>query len=127
MQQLASRAYGEITHRTASEKQIEFVLFQQITDAMRAVAEADAPAPAVWADAIDRNLELWTLLSADLVSPENALPADTKRGLLQLAQFVRQTSFQVLAGEDGLADLIEVNSTIMQGLGGAGAAAEDTA
>ena len=121
MQQLASKAYGEITHRTASEKQIEFALFQQITHNLEKVAPAARPAPAVWAGAIDRNLQLWTVLASDLLLPENSLPVETKQGLLNLALFVRRHSMQVLSGEADLADLIEVNRTIMDGIAPAGA------
>ena len=121
MQQLASKAYGEITHRTASEKQIEFALFQQITHNHEKVAQAERPAPAVWAGAIDRNLQLWTVLASDLLLPENSLPVETKQGLLNLALFVRRHSMQVLSGEADLADLIEVNRTIMDGIAPAGA------
>lgn len=116
MQQLASKAYGEISHRTANEKQIEFALFQQITHSLEEVAQAETPAPAVWADAIDRNLQLWTILTSDLLLPDNALPLETKTGLLNIAQFVRRHSQQVLSGDADLADLIEVNRTIMSGL-----------
>jgi flagellar protein FlaF len=116
LQQLASKAYGQVTQRTANEKQIEFALFQQITDQLEEVEQAEAPAPAIWADAIDRNLQLWTMLMADLLLPENALPIDTKQSLLNVAHFVRRHSMQLLSGNGELADLIEVNRTIMAGI-----------
>lgn len=129
MQNLAYKAYGDVTSRTAGDHQIEYALFQQITDALRLVAAAEAPALSVWADALHRNLELWTRLSADLLHPQNTIPDETKAGLLSLARFVRQTSLQVLAGEPGIDDLIEINTTIMAGLCGAGdgVATEDAA
>ncbi|MCI4643277.1 MAG: flagellar biosynthesis regulator FlaF [Hyphomonadaceae bacterium] len=120
MQSLASRAYGQVTARTASDQNIEYALFQQITHALQGVAEAETPEPAIWADAIDRNMKLWAILTVDLLSPENALPNETKAGLLSLANFVRQQSQKVLAGNEGLDDLIEVNQTIMGGMTPAG-------
>jgi flagellar protein FlaF len=68
---------------------------------------------------------LWTTIAIDLLHPGNALPDEMKRSLLYLAEFVRQTSMKIMAGEGEIADLIEVNQTIMSGLGGA--VAGDTA
>jgi hypothetical protein len=59
---------------------------------------------------------LHRLLMADLLLPENALPIDTKQSLLNVAHFVRRHSMQLLSGNGELADLIEVNRTIMAGI-----------
>ena len=123
MQALAYKAYGEVTQRTAGEREIEFALFRQITEALRLVSEADKVQPADWAEAIHRNQQLWTTIAIDLLHPGNALPDDTKRGLLYLAEFVRQSSLKILSGEGDVADLIEINQSIMNGLSGANAAA----
>ncbi len=122
MQQLAYKAYGEATTRTASDKQIELALFQQITQALRTVARQDDPPLADWADAIHRNQQLWSIISTDVLSAANRLPDDTKASLIQISKFVRQHSLKVLAREATLDDLIEVNETIITGLAGVAAA-----
>jgi flagellar protein FlaF len=119
LQSLAFKAYGEVKQRTAGEKEIEFALFRQITDALQQVSETEDVQPTEWADAIHRNQQLWTTIAIDLLHPGNALPDEMKRSLLYLAEFVRQTSIKIMAGEGEIADLIEVNQTIMSGLGGA--------
>lgn len=119
MQALAYKAYGQVQSRTASVKEIEYALFKQITEALEFVAQTENPEPAVWADAICRNMQLWTLLSTDLLGEGNAMPADMKKSLLNLSGFVRTHSLKILSGEGEIADLIEVNTTIMQGLSGA--------
>lgn len=116
MQALAVKAYGEVQQRTVGDKEIEYALFRQITEALEAVSVSTEFAPAAWADAISRNQQLWTIIAADLLSPANALPDELKRSLIYLSEFVRRTSLKVLAGEDGLSDLIEVNRTVMAGL-----------
>lgn len=116
MQALAVKAYGEVRQRTVGDKEIEYALFRQITEALEAVDAATDFAPGPWAEAVHRNQQLWTIIAADLLTPGNALPEDMKRSLLILSEFVRRTSLKVLAGEDGLKDLIEVNRTIMAGL-----------
>nr|WP_321360600.1 flagellar biosynthesis regulator FlaF [uncultured Hyphomonas sp.] len=119
MQSLAFKAYGEVKQRTAGEKEIEFALFRQITDALQDVSEKDDVQPTDWADAIYRNQQLWTTIAIDLLQPGNALPDEMKRSLLYLAEFVRQNSMKIMAGDGDIADLIEINQSIMNGLGGA--------
>lgn len=116
MQQLAFKAYSNVTQRTASDEQIEYALFRDITEALQDVASKDSPPLTQWADAVDRNLQLWTLLSADLMSPDNELDAGLKQGLLTLSESVRRLSYGVLAGNAELDDLIEINESIMTGL-----------
>lgn len=118
MQNLAYKAYSTVTTRTASDKQIEYALFSEITNALKDVAAQDTPPPAVWAEAIDRNLQLWLLLSVDLLNPENALDEGLRGSLLTLAEMVRRVSYQVLAGETAVSELVEINETIMKGLAG---------
>lgn len=118
MQSLAFKAYGQVTQRTATDKGIELALFEQITQALEVVQADKGANPGEWGDAIYRNMQLWSLIAADLLTPENALPNETKAGLISLSEFVRRTSMKILAGAEGLADLIEVNRTIMAGLDG---------
>lgn len=116
MQALAVKAYGEVQQRTVGDREIEYALFRQITEALESVAATTEFAPAEWADAISRNQQLWSLIAVDLLNPANALADELKRSLLYLSEYVRRTSLKVLAGEDGLSDLIEVNKTVMAGL-----------
>jgi flagellar protein FlaF len=118
LQSLAFKAYGEVKQRTAGEKEIEYALFRQITDALKQVSDSDDVQPADWAEAIHRNQQLWTTIAIDLLHPGNALPDEMKRSLLYLAEFVRQSSMKIMSGEGDIADLIEVNQSIMQGLAG---------
>jgi flagellar protein FlaF len=57
-----------------------------------------------------------SIIATDLLQPGNALPDDLKRSLLFLSEYVRQTSFKALEGEESIPDLIEVNKTVMAGL-----------
>ena len=116
MQALAFKAYGDVARRTASEREIEFALFQQITEALESVKNPQTRSLSDWADALSRNQQLWTIIATDLLQPGNALPDDLKRSLLFLSDYVRQTSLKVLEGEESIPDLIEVNKTVMAGL-----------
>ena len=116
MQALAFKAYGEVTRRTAGEKEIEYALFLQITEALENVLDPETRSLSEWADALNRNQQLWIIIATDLLLPGNALPDELKRSLFFLSDFVRQTSLKVLSGDDGIPDLIEVNKTVMAGL-----------
>lgn len=116
MQALAFKAYGEVTRRTAGEKEIEYALFLQITEALENVLDPETRSLSEWADALNRNQQLWIIIATDLLLPGNALPDELKRSLFFLSEFVRQTSLKVLSGDDGIPDLIEVNKTVMAGL-----------
>lgn len=116
MQALAQKAYGEVRNRTADNKSLEHALFQQITDGLIAAKDLEKTDPSTWADAVNRNLELWTLLATDLLHPENQLNEVTRKSLLELSIFVRRSSMKILSGEGEIADLIEINESIMGGL-----------
>ncbi|GGB75883.1 MULTISPECIES: flagellar biosynthesis regulator FlaF [Henriciella] len=118
MHNLARKAYSDVTSRTATDKQIEYALFSDITNALKDVAAQDMPPPAVWAEAIDRNLQLWLALSVDLLNPDNRLDPQLRRGLLNLGEMVRRISHRVLSGETDLTEIIEINEAIMAGLSG---------
>ncbi|MEH6489127.1 flagellar biosynthesis regulator FlaF [Hyphomonas oceanitis] len=118
MHNLAYRAYGEVQQRTAGAKEIELSLFRQITEALESVAQLETPPLEAWADALYRNQQLWTIIATDLIGPGNTLPEETKNNLISLSQFVRQCSNRVLAGNDGMADLIDINKSIIAGLSG---------
>ena len=118
MQNLAYKAYSSVTTRTASDKQIELALFSEITNALKDVAAQDTPPPAVWADAIDRNLQLWLLLSVDLLNADNGLDEGLRGNLLTLSEMVRRVSYSVLSGETHVSELVEINEIIMKGLSG---------
>lgn len=120
MQALAHKAYGEVRNRTADSRSIERALFRQITDAMIEAQDTKQSDPEKWANAISRNLDLWTLLATDLMHPENQLNDGLRKSLLELSIFVRRTSTEILGGADGLADLIDINESIIKGLENSG-------
>lgn len=118
MQALAVKAYGEVRNRTADDVSLEHALFRQITDGLIEAIDLEKTDASKWADAVNRNLELWTLLATDLLHPENRLNDATRKSLLELSIFVRRASMQILAGEGEISDLVEINESIMKGLKG---------
>lgn len=117
MQSLVRETYGAVQRRTADEREIEYALFQQITEALEASSEAGSSSEAERIDAVTRNLQMWNILAADVHLGSNPLPQSLKESIIDLSGFVRQISKQVFEGVGtGLPDLIEVNRTVMGGL-----------
>lgn len=117
MQSLAHKAYGHVQQRTANPREVEYALFSQITGELSKAYQAEQNSETSYAtEAISRNLQLWTTLASDLMAEDNALPLELRKSLLQLSEYVRKTSLELFSGRGSLESLIDINTSIMQGL-----------
>jgi flagellar protein FlaF len=114
----AGAAYKAIIRRTEGPRDIEHRVFAQVTAALQ---EASAPDThfAKRIQAAHRNRELWQTLAYDLAEDNNALPDDLRAKLISLAIWVTGETSRVIRDGASLQPLIDVNSSIMQGLQGA--------
>lgn len=114
MQNLAHQAYGSVQHRTASEKEIERALMAEVTAELVEISALENPLPGPWYDAINRNLQMWTIFASDLLNPNNPFPKELKGQILYLAEFVRQQSRALFASGTGdLSELIAINKILL--------------
>ena len=114
---MAQAGFGSQVVRT--DRDNEYEAFLRVTRQLqRAHAEADR-LEAI--RAANNNIQLWTILAADLMHPENRLPAELKAGLISLALFSMRHSHKIILGDADLEPLIDVNTRIMKGLRGEGA------
>lgn len=118
---LAASAYSGVARTLGTPRDVEYQALQRITAMLTAATQPGAAFARV-AEAIHMNNRLWTMLSNDLAADSNGLSEDLRVRLLGLATFARRQGRDVLtkkkAVEDGLADLIEINTSIMRGLKG---------
>jgi flagellar protein FlaF len=115
---LATTGYGDAQIALHDFKQTEYRAFAEATRRLR-VAAAAAPAAGSFAglaEALHDNQRLWTVLAADVVNPDNDLPAPLRAGIFYLAEFTRVHSARVLAQEATVQALIDVNTSVMKGL-----------
>jgi flagellar protein FlaF len=115
---LATTGYGDAQIALHDFRQTEYRAFAEATRRLR-VASAAAPAAGSFAglaEALHENLRLWTVLAADVVGPDNDLPAQLRAGIFYLAEFTRVHSARVLAQEATAQALIDVNTSVMKGL-----------
>lgn len=97
-------------------RDVEYDAFSRVTGLLRQADSQGRSAEAI--AAVSKNNELWLILSADLMNPDNALPDDLKAGLLSLAGFSIRHGHAVMAGNATIDALIDVNISVMKGLRG---------
>lgn len=100
----------------------EYEIFARITHRLSAVDEDDRAAFPALADAATENQRLWAALAEDLMGDGNSLPVALRGQLIGLSEFVRRHTLRVLAGKASVEPLIDINTSIMRGLRGGGAA-----
>ena len=66
--------------------------------------------------AVHENDRLWTILQAELASPDNALPAQLRANLLALSLWTQRHGAAVIDGKADIQPLIDVNKDIVAGL-----------
>ncbi|MBB3713477.1 flagellar protein FlaF [Limimaricola variabilis] len=121
-------AYKTTIRESESPRQIERRIIARITAGLSRHAEAYDGAESATArsmimaeglmsDLLD-NQKLWNELRFDLASPENALPAELRAGLISLAFWVDRQTSTVLGGSAGVGALVRINSSVAAGLAG---------
>lgn len=111
---ISGNGYGLDAIRT--DRDNEYAVFSRVTHMLREAQNNGDDRAAISAAA--KNNDLWTILLADLSHPENALPNETKDGLVSLAAFSIKQGFAVMQGKATVAPLIDINMSMMKGLRG---------
>lgn len=106
-------AYGA-ANAMRPPREVEYDAFSRVTGMLRQSAVQGLGAPLI--RAVEKNSQLWTILAADLAQPGNALPDETRAGLLSLAAFSVRHGRAVLQGRATPDALIAVNMSVMKGL-----------
>jgi flagellar biosynthesis activator protein FlaF len=111
----AASIYGKIIRDTERPREIELRVFEQVTAALE---EANYPGAHFTSRiaAMHRNRELWLTLTCDLADNDNALPKTLRARLISLGIWVVAETQRLMRDAASLADLIEVNHSIIRGL-----------
>lgn len=113
---MSYNAYQKVQQRTESAAEVEYRLFTQVTRALVA-AENQKPSQPDFIKAIDWNRRMWSTLSSDCSAEGNGLPKELRASIISLAIWVSKHSTLVMRAEESIDDLIQINKTIMEGLG----------
>lgn len=116
----AQGAYAPASPATHTFRDVEYHAFAHVTGLLSAARDMPEQPGRLGrlAEAMHENVRLWMALGADVASDENQLPKPLRAQLLGLANFSRTHMARVLAGDDTVDALIDVNVAIMKGLRG---------
>ena len=112
MYQDAQAGYAQARKQTLSPRGAERAL---LLDLAGRLGRKDQPFPDL-ADAVHRNVQLWTTLAVDLSEAKNPLPAALKASLISLSGFVLRHSGLVLREGADPTVLADLNRSIAAGL-----------
>jgi flagellar protein FlaF len=108
-------AYAGVQAASETPRDLEIRAISHIT---RQMVEANRPdaAPIARTRALNGNIRLWSLLMHDLSSSGNALPEALKADYISIGLFARRASVAALARPRDLADLIRINTDVLDAL-----------
>lgn len=112
---MSLNAYKSVQKIAETPRATEHRLVRQITGEMIEARDVGAQGTALMAP-LHRNREMWTVFMADCRSAANGLPAELRAGILSIGMWVDRHTSAVMAGDESIDDLIDVNRTIMDGL-----------
>ena len=111
----ARRAYAPNQAPTKTARSAEYDVIARISYRLkRAIKEDSYP---LLVEAIHENTRLWMALAIDAANPDNLLPDELRARIVYLADFTRLHSQKVLRKKESAIPLLEINSSILKGLG----------
>ncbi|PZQ97600.1 MAG: flagellar biosynthesis regulatory protein FlaF [Cereibacter sphaeroides] len=119
---MARTAYSAPGTPARSLRGIEYDVFARVTHGLKAGLTAGRAEFPKLAGALHENNQLWAVLAADVADKDNGLPAPLRAQLFYLYEFTLQHSRKVIAGTASPEVLIDINTAVMRGLRGEGAA-----
>jgi len=111
---LAHAAYTSSAAPVRTDRSTEYDIFSRITQRLKSADPVKNHAGMV--SALHDNRQLWTLLAVDVADADNGLPQQLRAQLFYLAEFTLLHTSKILAGTGQIADLIDVNTSVMRGL-----------
>ena len=115
---MSLQAYQKAAEQAEEPRQVEYRLFGLVTRALMDAAAADRAESGKRMRALHWNRRLWSTLAEDCASEHNTLPVEARAQIISLAMWVNRHTSAVMQREEQIQPLIDVNRSIMQGLGG---------
>ncbi len=111
---MAANPYANAIETTESPREREYRLLAR-ANRMMSETEGKDDLGALYR-AVLFNRQIWNTFLIDLTDPNNQLPKELKGALISIGIWVEKFSDKVCDGDESVADLIEVNRSIMEGL-----------
>jgi flagellar protein FlaF len=116
----ARAAYGQREAPVRTNRSHEYELLARCTKQLVLAwgqRKEDFPKLAV---ALTENLQLWSVLAADVAEAGNGLPAQLRAQLFYLYEFTANHTRSVLDNRGSVEVLVDINTAVMRGLRGEG-------
>ena len=120
---IARAAYGQREAPVRTNRSYEYDLLARCTQRLAMAwtrRSEDFPSLAV---ALTENLQLWSALAADVAEAGNGLPPPLRAQLFDLYEFTAGHTRSILDQKGSVEVLVDINTAVMRGLRGEGAAA----
>lgn len=114
---MSVQAYQRAAQRAETPRQTEYRAFALATRALIESASLSQYEVGKRAEALAKNRQLWSILAADCATSGNSLPQALRAQIISLSLFIDRYSSQVLRENAPVDVLVEINRSIMQGLG----------
>lgn len=97
---------------------LEISIFTRINNALRhCMAHPDTPATEFTAT-IQKNTDIWIFFAKEVAHPDHAYPVELRYRILKLAEFAIDHGMKVLSQNAEIDPLIDINSSMINGLAG---------
>lgn len=118
----AQSAYSRPDAPGRPPRALEYELLVRVTRQLSSAWSARDTNRSALIRALHDNLVLWRTLAADVAEPGNSLPSELRARLFYLYEFTSHHSGKVRDAGASVSVLIDINTAVMRGLRGEGAA-----
>ncbi|PHR88512.1 MAG: flagellar biosynthesis regulator FlhF [Blastopirellula sp.] len=112
----AQRAYSSDSAPIRTIRGTEYDAIARITYQLKTTAAKGPDGFAALVDALQSNNKLWQIFAIDVADKGNSLPKELKAKIFYLAEFTRQHTSKVLARQENVTPLLDINLAILRGL-----------
>ena len=112
---MSIQAYQRTVTQAESPRELEYRAFGKATAGLVRCRDEALGKAAIF-EACEFNRKLWAVMSADCALPENGLPAPLRASIVSLAIWVAKYTREVMRDGASVDPLIDVNTSIMEGL-----------
>ena len=112
---MSYQVYEKAQRSSETPSQIEYRLFVQVTNALKTAQAEKLRGPELMG-VLDWNRRMWSVFSSDCGAEGNGLPDGLRAGIVSLSIWVSKHSSAIMRGDEDIQDLININTTIMEGL-----------
>jgi len=122
----AFNAYTTVQKNIETPRGLEYQVFSRITGRMAAAARKGIQGFPALVATLHENRMLWDVITLDVAHVDNTYPDDLKARLFYLGEFTRHQTTLILNGKAKAQALIDINTSIMNGLKGVPVAEESS-